>query len=168
MYSIKNALLIQSELPNVEINIFYIDLRAFGKNYEQFLTKAKASGINFIKAKPVIKGTGKGNNVILRYEDQEKAEGIVEEEYELVVLSLAIIPAWSPDGKVAVDMSDDGFMSASFPKISPALTKTRGVFIAGVASGPKDIVDTIIEAGAAAMEASNYIKELERGDTKAA
>jgi heterodisulfide reductase subunit A2 len=168
MYSIKNALLIQSELPKVEIDIFYIDLRAFGKNYEQFLSKAKANGIKFIKAKPVIKEKAASQNVLLRYEDQERTEGIVEEEYDLVVLSLAIIPAWNPEGKVAVDMSEDGFMSSAFPKISPALTNMKGLFIAGVASGPKDIVDTIIESGAAAMEASNYIRELEQGSSKAA
>jgi heterodisulfide reductase subunit A2 len=168
MYSIKNALLIQSDLPRAEINIFYIDTRAFGKNYEQFLRKAKASGIKFTKAKPVIKENGTNQSVLLRYEDQEKTEGIIEEEYDLVVLSLAMVPAWNPGGKVAVNISEDGFMAAAFPKMSPALTHMEGVFIAGVASGPKDIVDTIIEAGAAAMEASNYLKDLEHNSRQAA
>jgi heterodisulfide reductase subunit A2 len=158
MYSIKNALLIQSDLPEAEIDIFYIDTRAFGKNYEQFLRKAKSSGIKFIKAKPVIKGTAKLQSVILRYEDQERVEGIVEEEYDLVVLSLAIVPAWNPSGKIGVNISDDGFMAATHPKLSPALTNMDGVFLAGIASGPKDIVDTIIESGAAATEAANYLE----------
>lgn len=168
MYSIKNALLIQQDIPHAEINIFYIDTRAFGKNYEQFLRKAKENGIKFIKAKPVIKGNGAGQSVLLRYEDQEKDEGIVEEEYDLVVLSLAIVPAWNPYGKVAIDISEDGFMASAYPKMAPALTKMEGVFIAGVASGPKDIVDTIIEAGAAAMEASNYLKGLDQDSSMAA
>jgi heterodisulfide reductase subunit A2 len=158
MYSIKNALLIQSELPEVEISIFYIDTRAFGKNYEQFLRKAMAGGIKFIKAKPVITGSGLGQSVIVRYEDQEGADGIIEEEFDLAVLSLAIIPAWSPEGKVGINLSEDGFMTSAYPKMAPALTNMEGVFIAGVVSGPKDIVDTIIEAGAAAMEAANYLK----------
>jgi heterodisulfide reductase subunit A2 len=162
MYSIKNALLIQSDLPNAEISIFYIDTRAFGKNYEQFLRKAKDSGIKFIKAKPVIKGSGPEQSVILRYEDQEDTIGIVEEEFDLAVLSLAIVPAWSPEGRVNVTLSEDGFMSSAYPKMAPALTNMEGVFIAGVVSGPKDIVDTIIEAGSAAMEAANYLKELGR------
>lgn len=168
MYSIKNALLILQDLPHAEISIFYIDTRAFGKNYEQFLRKAKASGIKFIKAKPIIKGSGDNQSVILRYEDQERSEGIVEEGYDLVVLSLAIVPAWNPEGKVQVNISEDGFMASAYPKISPALTNMEGVFIAGVASGPKDIVDTIIEAGAAAMEASNYLKDLRQNNREAA
>jgi heterodisulfide reductase subunit A len=168
MYSIKNALLVQHELPEIRISIFYIDMRAFGKNYEQFLRKAKEEGIRFIKAKPVIKGSGQGQSVLLRYEDQESSEGLVEEEFDLVVLSLAIIPAWNPEGRVAVDMAEDGFMASECPKTAPVLTCTDGVFIAGVASGPKDIVDTIIEAGAAAMEASNYIKDLDIGSSMAA
>ena len=78
------------------------------------------------------------------------------------MLSLAIVPAWSPEGRVNVTLSEDGFMSSAYPKMAPALTNMKGVFIAGVVSGPKDIVDTIIEAGAAAMEAANYLKGLGR------
>jgi len=168
MYSIKNALLILKDLPHAKITIFYIDTRAFGKNYEQFLRKAKESGIRFIKAKPTITGSGPGQSVILRYEDQEGTEGIVEEEYDLTVLCLAIIPAWNPDGKVGVNLSEDGFLASANPKIAPALTNMEGVFIAGIISGPKDIVDTIIEAGAAAMEAANYLKALTTVGSKTA
>lgn len=168
MYSIKNALLVKHELPDIRISIFYIDMRAFGKNYEPFLRKAKEEGIRFVKGKPIIKGSGPGQSVILRYEDQEGTEGIVEEEFDVVVLSLAIVPAWSPEGRVAVSMTEDGFMASASPKTAPVLTEMEGVFIAGVSSGPKDIVDSIIEAGAAAMEASNYIKALENNSSMAA
>jgi heterodisulfide reductase subunit A2 len=162
MYSIKNALLIQSDLPHSEITIFYIDTRAFGKNYEQFLRKAKDNGIRFVKAKPVITGSGQGQSVILRYEDQEDTVGIVEEEFDLTVLSLAIVPSWTPAGRIGVSLSEDGFLASAFPKIAPSLTNMEGVFISGVISGPKDIVDTIIESGSAAMEAANYLKGLNR------
>jgi len=168
MYSIKNALLILKDLPHARITIFYIDTRAFGKNYEPFLRKAKEEGIRFIKAKPVIKGSGTDQSVILRYEDQERTEGIIEEEYDLTVLCLAIIPAWNTEGKVGVNLSEDGFLASASPKIAPVLTNMEGIFIAGVISGPKDIVDTIIEAGAAAMEASNYLKALTTAGSKTA
>jgi len=168
MYSIKNSLLIQHELPDVEISIFYIDLRAFGKNYEPFLRNAMDKGIKFIKAKPIIKGSGPGQSVILRYEDQEGTEGIIEEEFDLVVLSLAIIPAWNPDGKVALNKTDDGFLAQARPRSAATLTNLEGVFIAGTISGPKDIVDSIIEAGAASMEASNFIKSLDQKNKTAA
>lgn len=168
MYSIKNALLVKHELPDIRISIFYIDMRAFGKNYEQFLRKAKDEGIRFVKAKPIIKGSGPGQSVILRYEDQESDKGLVEEEFDLVVLSLAILPAWSPEGRVAISMTEDGFMASTSPKTAPVLTEMEGVFIAGVSSGPKDIVDSIVEAGAAAMEASNYINSLKKDSSMAA
>jgi heterodisulfide reductase subunit A2 len=166
MYSIKNALLTLKDLPHVKITIFYIDTRAFGKNYEPFLRKAKEEGIRFIKAKPVIKGSGANKSVILRYEDQEASAGIIEEEYDLAVLCLAIVPAWNPEGKVDMNLSEDGFLASASPKMAPALTNMEGIFIGGVISGPKDIVDTIIEAGAAAMEASNYLKGLEQKDQR--
>jgi heterodisulfide reductase subunit A len=53
-------------------------------------------------------------------------------------------------------------MASAYPKMAPAVTNMEGVFISGVVSGPKDIVDTIIESGAAAMEAANYLKRLNR------
>lgn len=168
MYSIKNSLLIQQELPSVDINIFYIDIRAFGKNYEQFFRNAKDKGIKFIKAKPVITGQGKDGSVVLRYEDQEGRGNIIEKEYDLAVLCLAMIATWSPEGIVDVPLHVDGFMKPAYPKIAPTVTDVEGVFIAGVASGPKDIVDTIVEAGAAAMEASNYLKSQEQSQAEAA
>ena len=168
MYSIKNALLIQQDLPSTEINIFYIDTRAFGKNYEQFFKNAKDNGIRFTKARPVITGEGKDRNVLLRYEDQEGTGTIIEKEYEMVVLCLGMISAWNPEGIVNVPVQDDGFMKQAYPKIAPTLTDQEGIFIAGVVSGPKDIVDTIVEAGAAAMEAANYLKSREQSNDAAA
>jgi heterodisulfide reductase subunit A len=168
MYSIKNALLIQQDLPSTEVNIFYIDIRAFGKNYEQFFRSAKDKGINFIKAKPVITGKGEDGSVLLRYEDQEGTGTIIEKEYDMVVLCLGMISAWNPKGVVNVPIQDDGFMKPAYPKIAPTLTDQEGVFIAGVASGPKDIVDTIIEAGAAATEAVNYLISQDQSNAAAA
>ena len=168
MYSIKNGLLIQQELPSAEITMFYIDTRAFGKNYEQFFRNAKDKGIKFIKAKPTISGSGKDRSVIIRYEDQEGPGGVVSEEYDMAVLCLAMISALSPNKISEIPVSDDGFMKSSFPKIAPTVTDMEGVFIAGTISGPKDIVDSIIEAGAAAMEAANYLKSLEQPQAVAA
>ena len=163
MYAIKNALLIQHDLPSAEITIYYIDIRAFGKNYEQFFQRAKAKGIRFVKAKPTITGQGQNQSVILRYEDQEGTDGIITREHDLVVLSLAVIPAWNPGGLVDVSVAEDGFMTSISPRMAPAVTNVEGVFLAGMGAGPKDIVDTIVEAGAAATEAANYLTSLDQG-----
>ena len=160
MYAIKNSLLIQQELPETRITIFYIDMRAFGKKYEQFYQNAKKKGIRFVKAKPIIHSKGENDSVVLRYEDQEGNGNNKFEEFDMVVMSLAILPAWNPEKLTGVSISDDNFVKTPYPKMAPTLTDREGIFVAGIASGPKDIVDTIVEAGSAAMEASNYLKSM--------
>ena len=161
MYAIKNSLLIQQDLPETKITIFYIDMRAFGKNYEQFYQNAKKKGIRFVKARPIIHSKGENDSVILRYEDQEGNGNNVYEEFDMVVMSLAILPAWNPRELTGVSIAEDNFVRTPYPKMAPTLTDREGIFVAGIASGPKDIVDTIIEAGSAAMETSNYLKSLD-------
>jgi len=82
---------------------------------------------------------------------------VTTENHDLVVLSLGVLPDWSPDGICSITTTDDRFIQTVQPSTGPTLTSRKGIFVAGAASGPKDIVDSISEAGAAAMEASNYI-----------
>lgn len=158
MYAIKQAMLLSGALPLADITIYYMDIRAFGKGYEQFFQNAKAMGIEFVKAKVARITPGEAQNVVLRYENQEGDGGVVTREHDLVVLSLGMVPSWNPAGICPISTGEDAFIRNIRPKIAPTLTDMEGVFVAGVASGPKDIVDTIAEAGAAAMEASNYLK----------
>ena len=165
MYAIKQAMLLSGALPLADITIYYMDIRAFGKGYEQFYQNAKAMGIEFVKAKVARITQGEGQTVKLRYEDQEGEGGVMEREHDLVILSLGIVPQWDPAGICNVSCGQDGFIQSSMPKIAPTVTDLEGVYTAGVAAGPKDIVDTITEAGAAAMEAANYLKGLRREET---
>ncbi len=158
MYAIKQAMLISGALPLADITIYYMDIRAFGKGYEQFFQNAKAMGIEFVKAKIAKISQAAGQNVVLRYEAQEEDGRLVTREHDLVVLSLGMVPQWNPAGISTLPTADDHFIQCSKPQIQPTATAMEGVFVAGVAAGPKDIVDTIAEAGAAAMEASIYLK----------
>jgi len=160
MYAIKQAMLLSGALPLADITIYYMDIRAFGKGYEQFYQNAKAMGIEFVKAKVAKITQGENQTARLRYEDQEGNGGVMEREHDLVILSLGIVPQWDPTGICSVECGQDGFIQSVMPKIAPTVTNLEGVYTAGVAAGPKDIVDTITEAGAAAMEASNYLKSL--------
>jgi heterodisulfide reductase subunit A len=156
MYAIKQAMLLSGALPLADITIYYIDIRAFGKGYEQFFQNAQAMGIQFVKAKVSNLAPGPEGRVTVRYEAQDQG-GVTTADHDLVVLSLGLIPGWDPTNRCAVATAPDGFIKTSRPQLSPTLTEREGFFVAGAAAGPKDIVDTIAEAGAAAMEVSNYL-----------
>jgi len=162
MYAIKQAMLLSGSLPLADITIYYMDIRAFGKGYEQFFQTAKAMGIEFVKAKVAKISQGENQYVQLRYEAEEEDGRLATRDHDLVVLSLGMVPEWNPAGTCAVSTDDDAFIKSAMPKIAPTITHMEGVFVAGVAAGPKDIVDTIAEAGAAATEASIYLNEIKK------
>ena len=157
MYAIKQAMLLAGALPLADVTIYYMDIRAFGKGYEQFYQNAKAMGIEFVKAKAAYLDPGDNGTVVVHYEDQT-GEGVVEAEHDLAVLSLGMIPGWNPAGTCPVPVGPDRFIKTIQPTLSPVLTAENGLVTAGAAAGPKDIVDTITEAGRAAMEAAKYIR----------
>jgi heterodisulfide reductase subunit A len=167
MYAIKQAMLLSGSLPLADIRIYYMDIRAFGKGHEQFYQNAMAMGIEFVKAKVASLGAADTGGVAVRYESQE-GEGVITADHDLVVLSLGMIPDWNPAGICPVSEDSDRFIKTIQPKLSPTLTNMEGVFVAGAAAGPKDIVDTIAEAGAAAMEAVKYLTALDPSEKAAA
>ena len=134
-----------------------MDIRAFGKGYEQFFQNAQAMGVNFVKGKVAYLDPGDNGAVLVRYESQEAGGGVQVAEHDLVVLSLGMLPGWNPEGRCALAADSDKFIKTVKPKLAPTLTTLPGVFVAGAAAGPKDIVDSIVEAGAAAMEACRYL-----------
>jgi heterodisulfide reductase subunit A2 len=157
MYAIKQAMLLSGSLPLADITIYYMDIRAFGKGYEQFFQNAQAMGINFVKGKVAYLNPGDNGAVLVRYESQDAAGGVQAAEHDLVVLALGMLPGWAPRDRCALETGTDNFIKTVKPKLAPTLTTLDGVFVAGAAAGPKDIVDSIVEAGAAAMEASRYL-----------
>lgn len=165
MYAIKQAMLLSGALPLADITIYYMDIRAFGKGYEQFYQNAKAMGIEFVKGKIASISEGENGSATLRYEAQN-GEGVTMADHDLVVLSLGMIPGWNPEGVCPVSSDSDRFIKTIQPKLAPTLTDMEGVFVAGAAAGPKDIVDTITESGAAAMEAAKYLEHM-NGSRKA-
>ncbi len=156
MYAIKQAMLLSGALPLADIVIYYMDIRAFGKGYEQFYQTAKAMGIQFVKGKVARLQAADNGAVTVHYEAQEGG-GVAADTHDLVVLSMGVVPHWSPAGICPVSTAEDRFIATVHPSLAPVHTDLEGVFVAGAASGPKDIVDSIAEAGAAAMEASNYL-----------
>ena len=160
MYAIKQAMLLSGSLPLADMTIYYMDIRAFGKEFEQFYQNAKAMGIEFVKAKVASVTEDEEQNPIVRIEVMEEDGRVEERKHDMVVLSLGLTPAWNPAdvGLAAVDATD-GFVCCVDRFLGPTRTPDPGVFVAGAAAGPKDIPDSIIEAGAAALEAAAYLRQ---------
>jgi heterodisulfide reductase subunit A2 len=158
MYAIKQAMLLAGSLPLVDITMYYMDIRAFGKGFEQFFQNAKAMGIEFVKAKVARITEDEEQNPIVRIEAMEGDGHAQERKHDMVVLSLALLPAWNPAGVVEVETAADGFIRSADPLLAASRTSAEGIFVAGAAAGPKDIPDSIVEAGAAAMQAALYLR----------
>jgi len=158
MYAIKQAMLLSGTLPLADLTIYYMDIRAFGKGFEQFYQNAKAMGVEFVKAKVARITEDERQNPVLRVEVIEEDGRVEERAHEMVVLSLGLVPAWDPREVGLAPPAPDGFVSCVQPSLAPCRTPEEGVFVAGAAAGPKDIPDSVVEAGAAAMEAAAYLR----------
>jgi len=165
MYSMKQAQLLLGALPVADVTMYYIDIRAFGKGYDEFYEQTKAMGVRFIKGKVATITEKEGGNLVLRYEDIDGGGAIREAEHDLVVLSVGFTP--NPDflrlfDGAALEPDDMLFVRESEEHVNPAKTSIEGVFAAGTATGPMDIPDTILHSGAAAAQAASYIEGLKR------
>jgi heterodisulfide reductase subunit A2 len=161
MYSIKQNQLIMGALPLADVTVHYMDIRAPGKRYEEFYQQAKSMGANYVKGR-VAKITEKEDgNLILRYEDIENGGNLVDAEYDLVVLAVGVQPNRDTEHLfVNEDLAHDEYFYVAEPDedASPGQTSIPGVFVAGAASGAKDIVDSILHAGAAAAQVAAHLE----------
>ncbi len=158
MYAIKQAMLLSGTLPMADITIYYMDIRTFGKGYEQFYQSAKAMGIEFVKGKVARISEDVDQNPIVRVELIDDNSHVSERKHDLVVLSVGMLPGLDPQKTFGVTTADDGFIEIPDCNIAPVVTVQEGIFAAGTSTGPMDIVDTIMTAGAAAAEAAAYME----------
>jgi heterodisulfide reductase subunit A len=157
MYAIKQSMLLSGSLPLADITVYYMDIRAFGKGYEQFYQTARSMGITFIKAKVARIEEQPNGDLSLRVEIIEEDGRVVEAIHDLVVLSVGLQPGDDPRRFIGVDLDPYGFVAPPNPKLDATLTSLPGVVAAGTALGPKDIVDSIMEASAAATKVATYL-----------
>ncbi|HEX2856098.1 MAG TPA: FAD-dependent oxidoreductase [Propionibacteriaceae bacterium] len=160
MYSIKQNQLIMGALPLADVTMHYMDMRASGKRYEEFYTQARDMGAQYIKGRVARITERENGDLLVRYEDIENGGHIVEAEYDLVVLAVGIQPNRDVE-KLFVDaplgLDEYYYVAEPSQEIEPGQTNIPGVFVAGTASGAKDIVDTILHAGAAAAQAAAHL-----------
>lgn len=151
MYSLKLAHLLKEKLPDAEINEYYIDIRAYGKGYEEFYNRIKKEGVNIIRGRPA-KVEQYGDELIVRCEDIEGAS-IIEQKVDMVILAVGTEPRTDfakIAGMLGITIDAYGWFK-EFNYISdPVNTFSGGISIAGACQGPKDIPDSVAQASAAA------------------
>ena len=167
MYALKQAVMIKHELHDTEVTIYHMDIRAFGKGYEQFYRRAMVEGIRVVKAKVARIVEVENRDLSLRVELIDEGGRVADIRHDLVVLSQGVIPGWHPGDVLPVPEARDGFFEVPELATKPARSPVDGIFLAGVATGPKDIPDAIVEAGAAAMEAAMYLDRTKIGQAAA-
>ena len=163
MVSIKQALLIKEKLPEAEVTIYYIDIRAKGKGFEEMYRRARLAGIRFIKGLPgeVLELEGEDKSLTLIGENILLGE-LYEHRHDLVILSVGLEARGESEQiqrLFGISRSSDGFFAEKHPKLEPVDTATTGIFLAGAAESPKDIRESSTQAKAAASRAARLMKE---------
>ncbi len=162
MYALKNAQLVKEKDPDADITIHYIDMRAGGEGYEEFYERAQRLGINFVRGR-VSEVQEVDGGLVLTYEDTLLGR-FRNSRYDLVCLSTGLEANSDADvvGNIlGLAKRPDGFFEIAHPKMRPVEAHIDGVFIAGCASGPKEIQVSIAQGGAAAAKA---LRLLSRGE----
>ena len=156
MNTVKDTLLLKEHYPEMDVKVFYVDIRAFGKGFEDLFRRSKGEGVRYIRGLPgTVKEAPKSRNLILTVENTA-TNALETHEAEMVVLSVGVHPPEEMkliQEMLALQQSQDGFYLEAHPKLQPVDSATRGIFFAGCAEGPKDIKDSVTQASAAAARA---------------
>ncbi|MEM4303504.1 MAG: hydrogenase iron-sulfur subunit [Candidatus Caldarchaeum sp.] len=157
MYSIKEALqLVDHGIKNV--TVFYMDIRAYGKGFDEMFERARNSGVRFVRSRPgrIIPN---GHGIDVFYEDTTSGE-LRRETFDMVVLSTALTPSEELRklaDTLGIEVGEDGFIKSYEVDGDFVGTSREGIYVCGCASGPKDIPDSVTEAGAAAAKALTHL-----------
>jgi len=157
MAAIKQALLLQKAVPNTEPWIFYIDIRADGKGYEEFYINAQEHRVKFVRGR-VSEVTPTEEGLLVRAEDT-LLDAQIEGRFDLVVLSLGIISNSGAEElarKLGIQTGQDGFFLERHYKLMPVDSQREGVYICGCALSPKDVREATLEAMATASRVATF------------
>ncbi len=156
MNTIKDTLLLADHYPDTRNVVFYQDIRAFGKSFEDMFQRSKEAGTRYIRGLPGdIEEDPETRGLILTVENTTSSE-LERHELDMVVLSVGVTPSADRDkiaSMLTLSKTSDGFFMESHPKLKPVDAPTRGVYFAGFCESPKDIKDSVCQAGAASSRA---------------
>ena len=159
MYSLKQAYVLKRML-GIDVSIYYTDIRATGKGYEELYWRDQEAGVVFHRGKVAEVWKNRDGRLVLLAEDTLTGE-ITEEEFDMVALATPMVP--SPEmkevaEKMKVALGEDGFVQEKHPKLDPVDSLVTGVFACGCALSPKDVRDTVSDALGAAAKVSLFLK----------
>ena len=155
MYTAKHAMLIRDKYPDTNVTVFYIDVRTPGKNFDEFYRRAVEDyGVNYIKGQVGKVAPQSDGSLLVQGVDLLENKQILKKA-DMVVLATAIEP--NPDVRkiatmLTASIDTNNFLTEAHPKLRPVESPTAGVFLSGVCQGPKDIPETVAQAGAAAVK----------------
>ncbi|MCK4757352.1 MAG: CoB--CoM heterodisulfide reductase iron-sulfur subunit A family protein [Thermoplasmata archaeon] len=164
MYATKEAAITKEMDPDIDVTIFFMDMRAYGKDFQQYYDKAMEMGVNYIRARPSSVYQNEDGSIAVRYMDTHTRE-ILEMNQDMLVLSTAIIPSKENPrlGEVlGIEVDNNGFFQSGSIVSDPIQTTRDGVYLAGCNQGPKDIPDSVAMASGAAARAIEAIIEREK------
>ncbi len=154
MVSIKNSKLIKQHYPEMEISVAYIDIRAAGKDYEEYYTASRKEGIRYIRTNvSKIQEDPETQNLKIIIQNTLSSTRLKELEYDMVILSCAMVPANGVEkiGRILkLETSQDGFFKEFHSRLNPIDTKIPGIVLAGASQGPKSVAESIAQGRAAA------------------
>jgi heterodisulfide reductase subunit A len=154
MQAIKNAILIKDKNPETDVIICYMDIRSYGKGYEEYFERAKAMGVKFLRGMPSDVHADR-NGMTMQVENSETSEVLVLHP-DLVVLSIGIGPC-EKSGQIAeqagIPLEETGFIKPVHDAMDTVSTVRPGIYVAGTATAPRDIPDSVASGGSAAMRA---------------
>jgi len=162
MYTAKQAILYKHRVHHGQPYVFYIDIRAGGKGYEEFINRAQEDeGVVYLRGK-VSKIYREGDKVMVWGSDTLSGRK-VEIAADLVVLSVAAIPAFSNNGQripgLDLSLDENGFYQPGDSELAPVESNLPGVFLAGAGIGPKDIPETVAQASSAAAQVLTMFRQ---------
>jgi len=158
MYATKEAIIGKEHAKGLEPTIFFMDIRAHGKDFDRFVNRAKDEyGIRYIRSMPsTIKELQQSKNLLLKYVQEDGS--LIEEEFDMVVLSVGLCPpseAAELAKALGIELEEHGFCKTALE--NPVETSRPGIFVCGAFGGPKDIPETVMEASGAAARASGIL-----------
>ncbi|MCJ7631537.1 FAD-dependent oxidoreductase [Candidatus Bathyarchaeota archaeon] len=159
MYSLKQAFVLKKML-GIDVSIYYTDIRATGKGYEDLYWRDQEANVVFVRGK-VAEVWKKNNGKLVVVAEDTLMNKVGEEEFDMVALATPMTPSTGLGevaGKMKLPLGEDGFIQEKHPKLDPVDSLVTGVFACGCVLSPKDVRDTVSDALAAAAKAALFLK----------